>query len=83
MMMCPYCQKDMVLGYVQCRDGLNWTPKLQLVASLSFLGRGRVSLQNGASDDLISSSAVYAYHCDTCKFVMIPYGDSPLLSDKE
>ena len=26
-MKCPYCNKEMESGYVQCRDGLHWTPK--------------------------------------------------------
>lgn len=60
-------------GYVQCRDGVNWTPKKQPVAALSFLGRGRVSLENGADDNLFHST-VYAHHCGNCKIVLIPYG---------
>lgn len=47
-MKCPYCNEEMELGYIQCRDGVTWTPKRQLVAALSGLGRGSVSLANGA-----------------------------------
>lgn len=71
-MKCPFCGEEMALGYIQCRDGLNWTPKKQLVAALSCFGRGRVSLANGASN---SPNAVYAFHCDKCKKVVIDYGE--------
>lgn len=26
-MKCPYCNDEMNQGYIQCRDGLYWTPK--------------------------------------------------------
>ena len=67
-MTCPYCQKEMDLGYIQCRDGLHWTPRRQPVAALSFLGRGSVPLLNGAADN---SRAVYAYRCAACQKVVI------------
>lgn len=69
-MKCPYCDKEMELGYIQCRDGITWTPKRQLVASLSFLGRDSISLAKGAADN---SSAVYAHKCNDCKKVIIDY----------
>ncbi len=70
-MKCPYCESEMQLGYIQFRDGVAWTPKKQLVAALSVLGRGSVSLENGATDN---SRTVYAYNCDNCNTVIIPYG---------
>ena len=70
-MMCPYCGNKMELGYIQCRDGVTWTPKKQLVAALSVLGKGSVSLANGAAE---SSKMVYAYKCGDCKKVVIDYG---------
>lgn len=69
-MKCPYCGREMDLGYIQCRDGVTWTPKQQLVAALSFLGKGSVSLANSADDH---SRTVYAYKCGECKKVMIDY----------
>lgn len=56
-MLCPYCGKEMEAGFIQCRDGVTWTPKKQFLPSLSFLGKGAVSLENGAADN---SSSVYA-----------------------
>ena len=55
-MKCPYCEKEMILGYIQCRDGVYWTLKKQLVASLSSLGKGSTCLSNGAADN---SSTVF------------------------
>ena len=41
-MKCPYCDKEMQSGYIQCRDGLHWTPKKQKVAALSGMGKGAI-----------------------------------------
>ena len=69
-MMCPYCGNKMELGYIQCRDGVTWTPKKQLVAALSSWGKGSVSLANGAAGN---SRIIYAYKCGDCKKVVIDY----------
>ena len=68
---CPYCGKEMELGYIQCRDGVTWTSKKVLVAALSGLGKDSISLENGATDN---ANTVYAYKCSTCKKVIIDYG---------
>ena len=68
-MKCPYCQKNMEKGFIQCRDGIHWTPKKQLVAALSEFGKDSVSLENGVGNN----RAVYAYHCADCKKVIIDY----------
>ena len=67
---CPYCNRELELGYIQCRDGVTWTPKKQFVAALSFMGKGSISLSNGATDN---AKTVYAYKCDECKKVIIDY----------
>ncbi|MBE6918439.1 MAG: hypothetical protein E7469_01995 [Ruminococcaceae bacterium] len=67
-MLCPYCQKEMVLGYIQCRDGLHWTPRRQPVAALSCFGRGSVPLSNGAADN---SRTVFAHRCAACQKIII------------
>lgn len=69
-MKCPYCNEEMVKGYIQCRDGVNWTEKKQFVAALSTFGKGRISLANGASEN---HSVVYAYKCEKCKKIIIDY----------
>ena len=68
-MKCPYCQKELEKGFIQCRDGIHWTPKKQLVAALSEFGKDSVSLENGVGNN----RAVYAYHCADCKKVIIDY----------
>ena len=67
-MNCPYCQEEMALGYIQCRDGVTWTPRRQPVAALSILGRDSVRLSNGADSN---ARAVYAYRCAACQKVII------------
>ena len=69
-MKCPYCNQEMESGYIQCRDGVTWTPKKQLVAALSSLAQGSVSLENGAGSN---SRTVYAYRCGGCRKVIIDY----------
>lgn len=69
-MVCPYCGKEMPLGYLQSRDGIVWAQKKWLIPSLSFLGKESTSLKNGARKD---SSVVYAFKCDDCKKVIIDY----------
>ena len=71
-MKCPYCGKEMELGYIQCRDGVTWTPKKQLVAALSFLGKDSMPIVNGAADN---NNAVYAYKCGECRKVIIDYAE--------
>lgn len=71
-MKCPYCQNEMQLGYIQCRDGVTWTPKKQLVAALSSLGTNAIALDNDKSS--ASSKTAHAYCCKECEMVIIPYG---------
>lgn len=69
-MKCPYCDKEMDLGYIQSRDGVCWSPKKRVFALLSNFAKECVSLANGAED---SSACVYAYKCAECKIVIIDY----------
>ncbi|MDO4531940.1 MAG: PF20097 family protein [Bacillota bacterium] len=68
-MKCPYCQNDMEKGFIQCRDGVTWTPKKQWAAALSSLGKGSVSLENGTGNN----RTVFAYRCAACRKVIIEY----------
>ena len=69
-MKCPFCGGEMTLGCIQCRDGLDWTPKKFPVAALSCFSPGRVSLANIPDQ---SSRAVHAHNCFSCKKVIIDY----------
>ena len=67
-MKCPFCDAEMELGYIQCRDGVTWTPKKQLIAALSAFGKDSIPLQNGSS-----YNSVHAYKCGMCRKVIIDY----------
>jgi len=69
-MKCPYCNNEMQRGYIQCRDGVAWTPKKRLVAAFSSIGKESVSIENGASDN---SRCVYAHKCSECRKIVIEY----------
>lgn len=71
-MKCPYCKQEMELGYIQCRDGVQWTSKKVFAAALSQFAKDSVSLENGAGRN---NTAVYANKCSTCKKVIIDYSD--------
>ena len=72
-MICPNCNQEMEKGYIQCRDGIYWTPKKQLVAALSSLGIGAIKI--GQDRGLSSNSIAEAYHCKNCKKVIIDYNE--------
>ncbi len=67
-MICPYCQGEMTKGYIQCRDGVYWTPKPTFIPALSGMKKGAVSLRN---DPEQPSNTVAAYLCDKCQKVII------------
>ena len=67
-MMCPYCRGEMTKGYIQCRDGVYWTPDHAFVSALSGLKKGAVSLKN---DPEHPSNTAVAYLCQSCKKVII------------
>ena len=72
-MKCPYCNFEMEKGFVQCRDGVYWTPKKQWVSALSSMAKGAVAI--GMDDKMMPKSRAEAYHCEKCKTVIIPYGE--------
>ena len=70
-MKCPYCNEDMILGYIESRDGIFCEPKSHFVKALNRINKDAISLAN--RDDRLSSDSVYAYRCDNCKKVIIDY----------
>ncbi len=68
---CPYCGNEMESGYIQCRDGITWTKKKCLVASLSTLSRSAVHM--GVHRGPFAGDIVSAQHCANCKKVIIDY----------
>ena len=72
-MKCPHCNIEMEKGFVQCRDGVYWTPKKQWVSALSSMAKRAVAI--GMDDKLMPKSKGLAFNCEKCKTVIIPYGD--------
>ena len=70
-MLCPYCNEEMQQGYIQCRDGVTWTPKKQPIAAFSILGKDAVGLKN--IEDSSFNNAVIAHICKKCRKVIISY----------
>lgn len=65
---CPYCNQEMESGYIQCRDGVTWTKKLQPVAALSWLSSTAVHLSESAFNPNVE-----AYICKECRKIIIDY----------
>lgn len=63
-MKCPYCGQEMESGYIQCRDGVVWTPKKSVIPALSFLQKRAMPF---------SSRAIIAYRCIKCKKIICNY----------
>ena len=73
-MKCPYCNSEMILGYIQCRDGVSWSKKMRLIAAIPPLSSSSIILSSG--EGAFSGSAIEAYRCDECKKIIIDYGKS-------
>ncbi|MEA5040334.1 MAG: PF20097 family protein [Clostridiaceae bacterium] len=70
-MKCPYCDEEMQLGYIQCRDGVIWDTKKRIVAALPSIRSSSIAL--GSGDGPFSGSSVLAYNCENCKKIVIDY----------
>ena len=69
-MKCPFCDKEMELGFIQCRDGVTWSPKMSIISAFSSLTKGSQPIENGAAEDF---RAVYAYRCKDCAKIIIDF----------
>lgn len=70
-MKCPYCNEEMNLGYIQCRDGVYWSEKKRLVAAMPPVADGSVDLR--AIEDGQYKYYTVAYNCPECKKILIDY----------
>lgn len=68
---CPYCNNELELGYIQCRDGVSWTKSKCPIAALSWLSGSAIILSSGCG--ALSGGAVEAYKCASCKKIIIDY----------
>lgn len=65
-MKCPYCGKEMTLGYIQNRDGVYWTEKKLPVPALP-LGGGETLAVGREQSCGYTNQRVEAWNCWTCK----------------
>ncbi len=74
-MKCPYCSGEMQAGYIQCRDGIYWSPKIRKVAALPPHG-GEVIALGQDSPDPFRGCAVVAHHYSACQKIIIADKDT-------
>lgn len=82
-MKCPYCGKEMTLGYIQSRDGVYWTEKKRFIAALPLDGGKKLAVgrEQSCGD---TNGYVEAWNCWTCKKILIDYeGESQTETDAE
>ena len=70
---CPYCDAEMELGYIQCRDSLCWTKKKRL--AVAFPSLNKMSVKLGVENGPFSGTAMEAYLCRSCKKIVIDYSE--------
>ncbi|MCI8291259.1 MAG: hypothetical protein HFJ25_03275 [Clostridia bacterium] len=68
---CPYCGKQLIQGYIQSPRPISWLPKkLKLFTLAGFKGKEAVVLSEGKC---LSAPCVIAYNCRECKKIIIDY----------
>lgn len=70
---CPYCNTDMLSGYIQCRDGVYWCKNKRKIAALPPF-KDNIALANQAG--VFNGHSVEAYNCPKCKKIIIYYEDA-------
>ncbi len=70
---CPYCGKEMELGYIQSRDGVYWCVKKRPVAAIPPILQEYIEL--ATSGESFSGGAVEAYNCPDCKKIVVDYAE--------
>ena len=81
-MKCPYCNEEMVKGYIQCRDGVDWTEKKQVIAALSALGKGRTAKGSSSPEWKRRSSQDVPWRVCAVKLTPLERGVAPFNSKK-
>ena len=69
-MKCPYCNKEMILGHIQCRDGIFWSEKKRKTSAFPPLDKSAINL---GGSPFFGNASVEAYQCSECKKVIIDY----------
>lgn len=71
-MKCTCCGSDMQKGYIQSRDGVYWSNKLQVIAAIKGLSSDSIKL-SGDNEGPFSGSYVVAWKCNKCRKILIEY----------
>lgn len=71
---CPYCGKQLEIGYIQSPRPVSWLPKkIKMFAKSSFTENGAIILSEGK---ILSAPCVIAYNCRACKAIIIDYDNN-------
>ena len=70
-MKCPYCDEEMVQGFIQSSNEIAWKNKRSYVGPAKF-HKGSIILSKLA---IFEGSAVIANCCNKCKKIIIDYKD--------
>ncbi len=68
-MICPYCNKEMEIGYLQTGPRIAWTKKIHKFSLLPK--QDEIMLEN----NVLKGSNFHAYICKHCKKVLFDYSD--------
>ncbi len=70
-MNCPFCSHLMTKGYIYSPRTLSWSPTpLKSFSEISFRKEGNVVL---SETGFLSPAKVIAYHCPSCRNIIIHY----------
>lgn len=72
-MKCPYCNEEMMSGYIQCRDGVYWSDKKRMIATIPPINGNSIDL--GTIIDGSYKSYTTAYNCPKCNKIIIDYSE--------
>lgn len=72
-MKCPYCERKMQLGYIQCRDGVYWCKKKRMIAAFEIGGEKTIKIHKESVMRPFSGGSAEAWLCENCKKIVIEY----------
>jgi len=70
---CPYCNNDLIAGYIYSPRTLSWTKeKLKTFSEHRLTKEGNIVL---SETGLLHPAKVLAFNCASCKKIIISYDD--------
>ena len=70
-MKCPWCDREMKQGVIQCRDGVFWSEKKRPVAALGILGGDTLRLDDGGDLSVFGGCCAEAFLCRECGKIIL------------